>query len=193
MHLARVLRTSTHLPAQRAFVSPSPRFHATMAASLTPPVPIVLIGLHTEIGAPVAEGLRPDYDIVRFIQTFEAAKTDLPYLLQGSAPPDPPINSVGSEDYSRGPVRAVLFGRGFSQQQAETLYGLYNNEAKADRVLWVAGAEAHRKSGKVGAEPPPNPEKIIVPIFRSLLEDWKKKVESGDEAGTEEGKGVVLY
>ena len=93
----------------------------------------------------------------------------------------------------------MLFGRGFTQQQAETLYASCKDatkeaERKVGPVLWAAGAEAHRKSGKVGAEPPPNVAKIVVPIFRGLLEDWKKRVESGvGEVGEGKEEGVVLY
>ncbi|KAF2965885.1 hypothetical protein GQX73_g7701 [Xylaria multiplex] len=150
--------------------------------STSTPVSIVLIGLHAEIGAPIAEGLRPDWEVVRMIQSFEAAKADLPYILQGQAPPTAPINSVGSGDYSR-PVRAVIFGRGFTQEQAETLYGLYSAEAK-EPVLWVAGAAANRGPG---TEPPPGVEKIMVPIFKEIL---KKGVEGGEGKGKSE---LVLY
>ncbi|TGJ85556.1 hypothetical protein E0Z10_g3206 [Xylaria hypoxylon] len=156
-------------------------------STLTPPVSIVLVGIHTEIGGPVAEGLRPDWDIVRFIQTFEEAQSDLPYILRGEAPPTAPSNSVGSEDYSR-PVRAILFGRGFTQQQAETLYGLYSSEAKVP-VLWGAGAAANRGPG---TEPPPGVEKVMVPIFRGLLENWKKEVERKGEGEAKKGD-LVLY
>ncbi|RWA05108.1 hypothetical protein EKO27_g9998 [Xylaria grammica] len=157
--------------------------------SLASPVPIVLVGIHTEIGAPIAEALRPDWDVVRFIQTFEAAQNDLPYILRGEAPPTAPTNSVGSGDYSR-PVRAILFGRGFTQQQAETLHGLYSGEATVP-VLWGAGAAAKRGPS---TEPPPGVEKIMVPILRGVLEDWKKGVEGKGEGEGEGKKGeLVLY
>lgn len=114
------------------------------------------------------------------MQSFEAAKADLPYLLRGEAPPTAPTNSVGSQDYSR-PVRAVVFGRGFTQQQAETLHGLYKDVAPS--VVWVAGAEVERPPGVV--MPPPGVEKILVPLFKGLLE---KAVVEGAEKG-----GLVLY
>ncbi|KAI1422700.1 hypothetical protein F5Y12DRAFT_799302 [Xylaria sp. FL1777] len=158
-------------------------------STLTPPVPIVLIGIHTEIGSAVAEGLRPEWEVVRFIQTFEAAKADLPHILRGAAPPDAPTNTVGSGDYAR-PVRAVLLGRGFTQQQAEALYALYGDVA-AESVLWAAGAEANRRPG---TGPPPGIEKIIVPMFRGVLEDWKKRVEGEGVGEGKKKKGeLVLY
>ncbi|KAI0503226.1 hypothetical protein F5B22DRAFT_560747 [Xylaria bambusicola] len=186
---ARILRTSATLPSKRIFTSLSPSFQATMSSSTLPsPVPIVLIGIHTEIGRSVAEALRPDWDIVRFIQTYEAAQADLPYLLKGEAPPAAPTNSVGSGNYSQ-PARAVLFGRGFTQQQAETLYEQHADSATSPPVLWAAGAEANRKPLPAGIEVPPNVDKIVVPIFKGLLEDWKKKVEG---EGKKEGE-LVLY
>ncbi|KAI8950160.1 hypothetical protein F4801DRAFT_579776 [Xylaria longipes] len=171
----------------------------------TPPIPIVLVGIHTEIGEPVASGLRPDFDgtslppfpspsplhpplattnpsrptVIRFIQTFAAAQSDLPYLLRGESPPDAATNTVGSGDFSRGPARAVLFGRGFSQRQAEELYAA--NKTAAEGVVWVAGDEAKRPAG---FEPPPGIEKVMVPIFRGALEKW---VEEGGKGG------LVLY
>ncbi|KAI1186004.1 hypothetical protein F5B17DRAFT_405790 [Nemania serpens] len=170
-----LLRTNINPASKRTLLK------AAMSTS-TPPVPIALIGIHTSIGEPVAAALRPDYDVTRFVQTFEAAKADLPHLLRGSEPPTAPTNAVGSHDYSR-PVRAVLFGRGFTQQEAETLYGLYKDVAPS--VLWVAGAETGRPPGGVVAEPPPGVEKIVVPVFRGVLEKW---VQEGAEKG-----GLVLY
>ncbi|KAK5626619.1 hypothetical protein RRF57_002334 [Xylaria bambusicola] len=171
------------LPATRIFTSLSSGFQATMSSStLTSPIPIVLIGIHTEIGRPVAE-------IVRFIQTYEAAQADLPYLLRGEAPPNAPTNSVGSGDYSR-PAHAVLFGRGFTQQQAEMLYAQHAASVASPPVLWAAGAEANRKPLPAGVEIPPNVDKIVVPIFKGLLEEWKKK--TVEVEGKKEGE-LVLY
>ncbi|KAI8631667.1 hypothetical protein F5Y19DRAFT_473347 [Xylariaceae sp. FL1651] len=145
-------------------------------STLTSPVPIVLIGIHTEIGGPVAEGLRPDWDVVRFTQTFEAAKADLPHLIEGREPPNPPTNEVGSGKYGR-PVRAVCLGRGFTQQQAETLRELYDGRAK-EPLLWVAGAAAKKPSGNM---PPAGFEKIAIRNFRDNLENWKKQGASKGE------------
>ncbi|KAI1354008.1 hypothetical protein F5Y01DRAFT_34928 [Xylaria sp. FL0043] len=210
MLITRILRTNTRFisPSTRAITSLSPRFQnpiqsKTKAAmsTLTPPVPIVLIGIHTEIGAPVAEGLRPEWDVIRFIQTFTAAKSDLPSLLHGEAPPSPPTNTVGSHSYSR-PARAVLFGRGFTQAQAEELFNLYKNEtpvpAEEGGVLWAAGAEDKRPKDLEGmVEPPRGIEGVMVKTFKGLLEDWKERVEGGrdiKEKGKEGKEGeLVLY
>ncbi|KAI1746635.1 hypothetical protein F4782DRAFT_536237 [Xylaria castorea] len=153
-------------------------------STLTPPIPVVLVGIHTEIGGPVAEGLRPDFDVIRFVQTFSAAQSDLPYLLRGEAPPPeaPPTNSVGSADYSRGPARAVLFGRGFSQRQAEELYDA-NKKTEEETVVWIAGEESKRPTDF--ENPPPGTDKVMVPLFKGLLEKWVKE---GEGKG-----GLVLY
>ncbi|KAI1276352.1 hypothetical protein F5Y07DRAFT_399608 [Xylaria sp. FL0933] len=163
-------------------------------STLTPPVPIVLIGIHTEIGAPVAEGLRPEWDVIRFIQTFTAAQHDLPSLLRGETPPSPATNTVGSHSYTR-PARAVLLGRGFTQAQAEELFTLYKNETPVSAgeggVLWAAGAEDKRPAGVEGMEPPRGIEGVMVRTFRGVLEDWKRRVE-GREGKGEKGE-LVLY
>ncbi|KAI0449566.1 hypothetical protein F5B21DRAFT_509062 [Xylaria acuta] len=161
-----------------------------MSTTPTPPIPIVLVGIHTEIGEPVAEGLRPDFDVIRFIQTFSAAQSDLPHLLRGSAPPDAATNTVGSADYSRGGARAVLFGRGFSQRQAEELYAANKDQGGEGEgeggaaVVWIAGAEANRPAGLPLEPPPPGIEKIMVPVFKAQLEKWVKGGCKG---------GLVLY
>ncbi|KAI0425859.1 hypothetical protein F5Y09DRAFT_320675 [Xylaria sp. FL1042] len=163
--------------------------------TLTPPVPIVLIGIHTEIGGPVAEGLGPDWETIRFIQTFSAAKSDLPPLLRGTPPPTAPTNTIGTNAYGR-PVRAILLGRGFTQAQAETLFALYKDEStippEEGGVLWAAADEAKRAPGKAGTEPPPGAEKIMVPILKGVLEGWKRRVEAGENVGKEKGE-LVLY
>ncbi|KAI0805040.1 hypothetical protein GGR55DRAFT_681326 [Xylaria sp. FL0064] len=168
-------------------------------STLTPPVPIVLIGIHTEIGAPVAEGLRPEWDVIRFIQTFTAAKHDLPHLLRGTPPPDPPTNTVGSNAYGR-PARAVLLGRGFTQEQAEELFNLFKDKtpipAEEGGVLWAAGAEDKRPAGLEGMEPPKGIEGVMVKTFRGLLEGWKERVGRGwaGKKGEKGAKGEsVLY
>ncbi|KAI0551794.1 hypothetical protein F4679DRAFT_582252 [Xylaria curta] len=149
--------------------------------TLTPPVPVVLIGIHAEIGEPVAEGLRPDFDVIRFVQTFSAAQADLPYLLRGEEPPTPATNAVGSGDYSRGPARAVLLGRGFSQQQAEDLY---NANKGVEGVAWFAGDESKRPEGADSQDPPPGTSKVMPQVMKGLLEKWVKEGAKG---------GLVLY
>ncbi|KAI0470796.1 hypothetical protein GGR56DRAFT_657656 [Xylariaceae sp. FL0804] len=76
-------------------------------ATLSEPVPVVLIGLSTEVGRPVTEGLRPEYEVIRFIQSIEAAEADLPHLLRGDEPPAAPTNDVGTHAYGR-PARVVI-------------------------------------------------------------------------------------
>ncbi|KAI3334493.1 hypothetical protein F4824DRAFT_187416 [Ustulina deusta] len=163
---------------------------------LTPPVPIALIGIHTEIGEAVAKALRPDWDIVRFMQTFEAAQADLPYLLRGETPPAAPTNDVGSGVYAQ-PVRAVLMGRGFTQQQGEALHEQFKDVAESS-VLWAVGADANRPpwvGGRSSTEPPPGIEKVVVAALRGVLEAWKKGeegAEGGEEKEKKKKKGGVL-
>ncbi|KAI0872544.1 hypothetical protein GGS24DRAFT_502688 [Hypoxylon argillaceum] len=136
-----------------------------MSTAHPTPIPIALIGLHTEIGGPVAEGLRPEYDVTRFIQSYAAATTDLPPLLRGEVPPNPATNTVGSG--AARPVRAVLFGRGFTQQQAEALRAAHGHLAPS--VLWVAGSAA--RGPPEGSGPPADAHKVVVPVFRRILEE----------------------
>ncbi|KAI0436590.1 hypothetical protein F4803DRAFT_215986 [Xylaria telfairii] len=142
------------------------------------PISVVLIGIHAGIGAPIAEGLRPDFDVIHFIQTFPTAQAELPHVLRGEAPPTDPTNTVGSADYSRGGARAVLFGRGFSQAQAEELYAANKS---FEGVAWIVGDDAKRPEG---TGPPSGADKIMLGIFKEQLEKWVKDGEKG---------GLVLY
>ncbi|KAI0189910.1 hypothetical protein F4808DRAFT_32012 [Astrocystis sublimbata] len=149
------------------------------------PIPIVLIGIHAEIGEAVAAGLRPEFDIIRFIQTQSAAHTDLPYLLRGENPPSATTNSAGSADFSHGAPRAVIMGRGFSQAKAEELFAAYKDITptgkEEEKVVFIASSDATRPAG---LEPPPGIEKIMVGVFREQLEGWVR----GGMRG-----GLVLY
>ncbi|KAI1322180.1 hypothetical protein F5Y16DRAFT_52575 [Xylariaceae sp. FL0255] len=152
--------------------------------------PIILIGIHSELGAPIAQGLRKDgFDIIRQIQSVPAAKADLPHLLAGREPPNPPTNNVGSGEYGR-PARAVLVGRGFTEAQVNELRELFDSDA-AEPVLWAAGKDTEKAKvqATMGSKnddmPPPGYEKIIENTMRGLLRSWVDR-------GAKEGE-LVLY
>ncbi|KAI5924567.1 hypothetical protein F4810DRAFT_664210 [Camillea tinctor] len=173
---------SSKLGRQYPIACTSSRVYTTMPA-LSEPVPIVLIGRTTEIGRPVAQGLLPEYEVIRFIQSFEAAKAELPYLLAGSKPPESTesaTNDVGTHNYGR-PARAVLFGRAFSQEQAEALKESTRGSAK-DPVAWIVGDQ---KKKPAGDGPPPGYANIAIKTLRGVLDQWR------DEGAVKDD--IILY
>ncbi|KAI0599522.1 hypothetical protein F4775DRAFT_550237 [Biscogniauxia sp. FL1348] len=154
--------------------------------SLPSPIPIVLIGLRTEIGRPVSQGLLPEYEVIRFIQSLEAAQADLPYLLAGRAPPAPPTNDVGTHRYGR-PARAVLFGRAFTPAQAAELRSKATGAGADLPVAWVVGDPAKKPSGGSGSGsgPPPGYADVAARISKGVLDRWR------EEGGLKDD--IILY
>ncbi|KAI1634637.1 hypothetical protein F4809DRAFT_617632 [Biscogniauxia mediterranea] len=160
--------------------------------ALSEPVPIVLIGLSTEMGRQVSQNLLPEYEVIRFIQSFPAAQADLPHLLAGREPPEPPTNDVGTHRYDGRPARAVLLGRAFTPDQAAALreesLSRSSNSAGAEKhppVAWVVGDPAKKPGGGGAAGPPPGYAGVVAGVAKEILGRWR-------EGGAAED-GIFLY
>ncbi|KAI0019878.1 hypothetical protein F4780DRAFT_780002 [Xylariomycetidae sp. FL0641] len=152
--------------------------------SLSEPVPVVLVGLSTAIGGPVTEGLRPEYEVIRFIQSLPAAAADLPHLLAGAPPPTAPTNDVGTANYEAGAApRAVIFGRAFAPADVEALRAQVRDAAKHP-VAWVVGDPA-KTPQTGGAGPPPGYAQKGAQAVKDKIREWR-------ERGAEEDE-LVLY
>ncbi|CAJ2503547.1 Uu.00g109410.m01.CDS01 [Anthostomella pinea] len=149
--------------------------------ALSEPIPVVLIGRSIEMGKPVSELLLPEYEVIRFIQSFESAQSELPHLLAGHQPPTPGTNAVGTEDYSRGAPRIVILGRFFLPEQAEQLRSATTG-TNADPVAWIVGDPAKTPPGN---GPPPGFEKVIARTVKEAIRGWR-------DGGAKEN-GVVLF
>ncbi|KAI1493669.1 hypothetical protein F5X96DRAFT_620832 [Biscogniauxia mediterranea] len=153
--------------------------------ALSEPVPIVVIGLRTEIGRPVSQNLLPEYEVIRFIQSFAAAQADLPHLLAGREPPEPPTNDVGTHRYDADrPPRAVLIGRAFTPDQAAALRESSSGSAK-EPVAWVVGDPAKKPSGATAGGPPPGYADVVAAVAKEILGRWR------EEGAVEDG--IFLY
>ncbi|KAA8645410.1 hypothetical protein EYZ11_012051 [Aspergillus tanneri] len=150
-----------------------------MSSSLNP-LPIAVCALDDQIGRPVSELLRPDIEVVHFIQSLEAAQQEIPHLLAGNDPQSPQVNNVGSHNYR--PVRSVIFGRGFDLKDVEELRKNVAGIAP-EPVIWIAG-DPNRKLPP-GTQPPPNYPQIVAAVASNLLNTWIEKGAAEDE--------VVLY
>ncbi|RHZ56293.1 uncharacterized protein CDV56_108093 [Aspergillus thermomutatus] len=132
-------------------------------SSSTQPMPVVTCGRRTAIGKPISQFLLPEYEVIHFLQSYEAAEAELPHLLAGRDPQSQNPNDVGTHDYSRSP-RAVIFGRGFESEQVEELKKKVAGIAK-EPVAWVAGNPADFPTGPPG---PDYPQKAAADIKKVL-------------------------
>ncbi|KAJ6190238.1 hypothetical protein N7519_000259 [Penicillium mononematosum] len=91
------------------------------------------------MGKSISQHLLPEYEVIHFMLSYEAAEAELPYLLAGREPQSQSPNEIGTHDYSR-PPRAVIFGRGYGPQQVEELKKKFAGIAK-EPVAWVRGTQ----------------------------------------------------
>ncbi|KAL5357691.1 hypothetical protein BJX96DRAFT_172763 [Aspergillus floccosus] len=135
--------------------------------ALPTPLRVVLCGRTTSIGKPVSTHLRPEYEVIHFIQTVDAAKADLPRLLSGQHPQAPAPDSVATNDYSQ-PPRVVIFGRGYGPHEVEDI-----RRACAGRntlpVAWVVGDPAKAPTSMPG---PGYPAQVAESV-KAVLDGWR--------------------
>ncbi|KAI5855064.1 hypothetical protein GGS23DRAFT_445781 [Durotheca rogersii] len=109
---------------------------AVNAADLTAPVPVVLCGKTLEVGEKVTPMIKPEIEVIHFVNSYEYAKENLGDLIAGRGPKAPSGNVVGSHDYSK-PPRAVIFGRAFAPEDVKELNRLFRGSGTP--VAWIAG------------------------------------------------------
>lgn len=177
--------------------------HRTMS-TLPSPLPVVLCGRKTEIGKPVSGSLAPEFEgvfrlpssgsphaiygriptnpsnspVIHFIQTNEAALTELPRLLAGQDPQSSHDNGVGTHNYSR-PARGVIFGRGYSLEEVEE-FRKASAGCNMEPVVWVTGDPAKKPDSNA---PPPGPgyAQAAADGVKAVLAKWR------DEGGVRDG------
>lgn len=117
--------------------------------------------------------------VIHFIQSFEAAKAELPLLLAGRDPQVSEVNDVGTHNYSQ-PPRAVLLGRAFEEEQVEDLRKACSGAALAP-VAWLLGDPAKLPTG------PPGPDYAVhvANDCKDVLAKWK------DEGGVRDD--IILF
>ncbi|KAI1768003.1 hypothetical protein GGR53DRAFT_31351 [Hypoxylon sp. FL1150] len=86
---------------------------------MSAPIPVVVCGNREVVGKPVAEGLKPEYEVTLFCLGAQATAAEIPYILKGVAPPTQ-SSHVGTGDFSRPPV-AVLMGRAWDEADAASV------------------------------------------------------------------------
>ncbi|KAL4924253.1 uncharacterized protein BDV17DRAFT_275105 [Aspergillus undulatus] len=138
------------------------------------PIPVVLCGRTLTVGKPVSEFLRPEYEVIHFIITPEAAIADIPLLLAGRGP-QTTTHEIGTRNYSQ-PPRGVIFGRGFSQEFVHELKETCPGQSGArEPVAWLAGDQSKIPTGIPG----PGYAKGVADSVKGVLANWLENI--GDE------------
>ncbi|VUC35874.1 unnamed protein product [Clonostachys rosea] len=144
-------------------------------SSLTSPVPAILCGKTLEVGEIVAPLVKPDIEIIHFINSYEYAKAHIGKLIAGQVPSEPSGNDIGSHNYSRAP-RVVFFGRAFNHEYVVELNKLFRGKGNAP-VAWIAGDP----DTKFPANPGPDyAEKAAQNVLRAFLK-WKDSGANSEE------------
>ncbi|KAJ5216061.1 uncharacterized protein N7498_002468 [Penicillium cinerascens] len=151
-------------------------------STLPKPLPVVLCGKSVAIGGPAAGLLQPDYEVVHFIQSNEAALAEIPHLLAGRDPQSSDDNGVGTHEYGR-PVRAVIFGRGYSLEDVQKFHKA-SAGSNEEPVVWIAGDPA-KKPDLNGPQTGLGYAQAAADGVKAVLEKWK------EEGATKDG--IVLW
>ncbi|KAL4949758.1 hypothetical protein BDW69DRAFT_188019 [Aspergillus filifer] len=137
------------------------------------PIPVILCGRTHSIGKTVTDALKPEYEVIHFVTSLEAAQADLPLLLAGRNP-QTTSSEVGTRNYSQ-PPRGVIFGRGYSP---DVIQELKNSCASFYRepVAWLAGDQAKLATFSVGGGYADEAAKST----KGVLDTWMKSAASED-------------
>jgi hypothetical protein len=119
--------------------------------------------------------------VIHFIQSYEAAQSELTHVLAGRDPQSPNTNNVGTHNYSK-PARVVILGRGFELAQVEEVRKMCAGSAK-EPVAWIVGDPAKMPSGS--GPPGPGYAEIAAREVKSVLAGWR------DEGCVKDG--IILY
>ncbi|KAJ4325478.1 hypothetical protein N0V94_000621 [Neodidymelliopsis sp. IMI 364377] len=140
------------------------------------PHPVVLCGKTEAIGAVVIENLKPEFEVIQFVQSVEVGKQQIPALLRGEKP-DSHGSTLGSKNYEKTPV-AVLLGAAFNDHDIEELREAANGTKS---VPWLRPDATKRT-------PPPGPE-----YGKAMVARIKERVKELEERGELEGNGHVVW
>ncbi|KAM0743797.1 hypothetical protein ACQRIT_001111 [Beauveria bassiana] len=131
-------------------------------------IPVIVCGRRESIGESVADGLKPEYELVHFVKTPEAGVKDLPLVLKGSAP-ETAASSVGTGNIADG-AKAVILGGGYDDNDFEMMRKAVDATTLERRPVWL-------RNDLSVAMPPPGPEygKAVVVRVKNLLRKLDKE------------------
>ncbi|KAL8813737.1 MAG: hypothetical protein Q9223_006967 [Gallowayella weberi] len=115
-------------------------------AAADSPVPIILCGAKTSLGKESANFMRPEFEVIHFCASVDAACAEIPRLLLSEQPQPVESNEVGTHNYSALP-KAVLFGRTYTDDKLRAVFDAC--KGKGD-ISWVIPGEAAAKNEVIG-------------------------------------------
>ncbi|KAH6620021.1 hypothetical protein C7974DRAFT_415261 [Boeremia exigua] len=140
------------------------------------PHPVIMCGKTEAIGAAVIEDLKPELEVVQFVQSIEIGKQQIPALLRGESP-GPSGSILGTKNFEKSPV-AVLLGAAFDDQGVKEL-----REAAAGtkEVPWL-------RPDTSKPAPPLGPE-----YGKAMAARIKETIKTLESEGKLEGNGTVVW
>ncbi|KAH6686638.1 hypothetical protein F5X68DRAFT_261674 [Plectosphaerella plurivora] len=137
------------------------------------PIRLIVCGARESIGAGVIAGLKPEYEVVQFILTPEAAISEIPLIARGQKPATS-SSSIGTGNISedRRPVAVITGGaysEGFDELRAK-VEGQFDGP-EGSGLVWL------KHDGSKPAPVPGTPEygKVIIDRTREALGSVEKK------------------
>ncbi|KAH7313817.1 hypothetical protein B0I35DRAFT_435913 [Stachybotrys elegans] len=144
------------------------------------PIPILLFGKSLEVGSTVTATMKPEVEVIHFMNSTEYVEVNLRSLLEGKGPKEPSTTSLGTHNYAK-PPRAVVFGRGATPEFVQEMYGMLHGVGVGN-VAWLAGDPSVVPS-KDG--PPPGYAEKAANTVKKLLLNWV-------DAGAKD-EGIIYY
>ncbi|KAF2425318.1 hypothetical protein EJ08DRAFT_736779 [Tothia fuscella] len=126
------------------------------------PIPVLSYGRHASTAAGVKEGLAPEYDVVHFCLTEDAAKAEFPRVLSGDLDGEPACDigsNAGRKVEDRLVPKTVLCGGGISLEEVDELKSLVGDKPG---LVWI-------KLNPEDLDGPPGPA-TIVPFMKRKLQ-----------------------
>ncbi|KAF1365863.1 hypothetical protein EJ07DRAFT_150349 [Lizonia empirigonia] len=140
------------------------------------PHPVILCGKTEAIAAAVIKHLKPEFEVIQFIESVETGKQQIPALLRGEKLDSSSGSSLASSNYERRPV-VVLLGAAFGNKDVREL-----RDAAKDTtdVPWL-------RADRTKPTPPPGPE-----YGKAMVARIKETMKGLEESGEMEGNGKIV-
>eukprot|EP01111_Echinosteliopsis_oligospora_P009291 TRINITY_DN2703_c0_g1_i1.p1 TRINITY_DN2703_c0_g1~~TRINITY_DN2703_c0_g1_i1.p1 ORF type:complete len:166 (-),score=42.17 TRINITY_DN2703_c0_g1_i1:73-570(-) len=130
------------------------------------PVPVILCGRDKATGGPVTELIKPEIEVVRFINSTEVGKKEIPVLLAGQKVDPSTIDEVGTLNFERTP-QAIIFGGAFTRENIEEMREACGGKFN---VPWLQrGPDADARSA--GQKYP----EFVAKSVKAVISDLQKK------------------